>query len=243
MQQIDSTAIIYSRHKKAFLVEKCKQIFSKFNTYVIFTENINDIILKRFYEIDYLVLDLTQEELDFKSIELLKSLEDCGYIKEIVCVLNDKDSNVEYFKNVVYDDSFLKNFENLYNSYMYLGEKVSKVCESQWYKIIADYLSSLGFSAKKNGYLVLIDVFIYYLTNNCVVKNLTKTLYPFLANKYKTSLNTIELQIRLSIEQAFRSKKMESFASCPTIKEFINYSLTQIYNRVYSKRVINTFRI
>ena len=107
-----------------------------------------------------------------------------------------------------------------------------------WFKIIGDYLVEIGVSSKHYGYLLLVDSLIYFMSNNCVIKNLGRSLYPFLANKYKIKIASVEMRIRSAISSAAKKLDKFPFSYCPTIKEFITHTLTQIYEKLCKEAVI-----
>ena len=68
---------------------------------------------------------------------------------------------------------------------------------------IINILNYLAFTDSHYGTIYLIDL-IYEINNNpSLILNLTKNVYPLLANRYKTSINNIKCDIFQSINNAY----------------------------------------
>lgn len=233
-------SVFYSKNANLALSSKIKKVFDLKNSYTIYLQDIDEIILKNFSKIDFLILDYTSASLDEHSIKLLQKLKDSHYINQIIFISNDEKINLNYLSFSI----FLKNDENLENklneiicNYENLNKDEKIYFDTNWIKLISDYLSSIGFCENKNGFLLLIDSIIYFLSKKSFSVSLSKSLFPYLALKYKVKICAIEMRIRSSIITASKSKKFP-FEKCPTIKQFISYVITQLYSQVYSKEVI-----
>lgn len=234
---IESVAVFYSKNANIILAKKVKDALSELNTYTIYLQDIDDVILKKFSAIDHLILDNTSQELDQRSIELLNKLYSDGYIADILEISNNRKNRK--FNCVEFSDEF----ETSLNRYFLKNAKVDKegrmLSKPCWVKIIGDYLVDIGVSSKHYGYLLLVDSFVYFMSNNGIIKNLAGTLYPFLANKYKIKIASVEMRIRNTIASASKKTDKFPFSYCPTIKEFMSHTLTQIYEKFYCEEVIN----
>lgn len=234
--------VFYSKDANLEISKRVKDCFDKLNCYTIYLQDIDDIILKKFPKIDFLILDCTTNQLDERSLNLLIKLKNQGYILEIITILN-KICPSEYssLKNLYVNECLENNLSLIVKNISNDVEKNSMVFNSEWVKIIGDYLASLGFCQQNNGFLVLIDSLAYMLSQNNFSVCLGKGLYPYLASKYKVKIYAIEMRIRNAISIASKSKKFP-FEKCPTIKQFINYSFTQLYGKVRpTKAVISNF--
>ena len=230
---VKSVAVFYSKNANICLARKVKDILSNFDTYTLYLQDIDDVILKKFSTIDYLILDNTIEKLDFRSIQLLEKLHSTGYISNVIEI--SKTNRNQKFDWVEWSDNFESNLNNFFLNHFKFDKGQKPVFKHCWIKIIGDYLVENGISSKHSGFLLLVDGFIYFISNNFVINNLGGTLYPFLANKYKIKIASVEMRIRNSISSAFKKSDKFPFKHCPTIKEFITHTLTQIYEKLSKK--------
>jgi len=87
---------------------------------------------------------------------------------------------------------------------------------------------------------MIVDAIIYFIDRNCVVRNFSKELYVYLANKFRSTPAGVEITIRKTIVSAYKAQnKNFPFDHCPTVKEFFNYAVSQLYDEVISTKVIN----
>lgn len=233
---VRSVAVFYSKNSNICLAKKVKDTLSKFNTYTLYLNDIDDVILKNFSAIDYLILDNTTDELDFRSMQLLDKLHSTGYISNILEI--SKNNKKQKFDWIELSDEFETNLNNYFIANSKFEKEDRLVSKPSWLKIIGDYLVDIGISSKHSGYFLLVDAFIYFISNNCIVNNLVGTLYPFLSNKYKIKIASVEMRIRNTISIAFKKSDKFPFRHCPTIREFISHTLTQIYEKLYTDEVI-----
>jgi len=232
----------YSKSANLEISKRVKDCFDKLNSYTLYLQDIDDIILKKFSKIDFLLLDFTTEILDEHSISLLLKLKEQGYISEIVVILNTSAKDkFSLFKTVYLDHTLESDLKDIVNSNKKDVRSISTKFDSDWIKIISDYLASLGFCQKNNGFLILIDSLVFLLSKNQFSVCLGNCLYPYLVSKYKLKVYAIEMRIRNAILIASKNKNFP-FDKCPTIKQFISYAFTQLYGKVYStKNVITGF--
>ena len=234
-----STAIFYSENSNANLGFIVKNILNEYGLYTIYLKDIDDIILKKFSEINFLILDLVNSNLDEKSFCLINKLVESGFIKRILSIKDNKTSLKFTEENsLLFDEDINLKLTNKVKEIMNHKINTTKFCDSSWVKIIGDYLQSIGFSLKHEGYSIMIDAVIYLMSNNCIVRKLNKDLYVFLANKYNKKVSCIEMNIRKSIKMAYEKNKNFPFLYCPTNKEFITHMITQLYDKIFIKKVI-----
>ena len=231
------TALFYSKNENLFLAGEVKKLFKDHKIFTSYSSDIDDIILKRIYPLDLLVLDFTDNLLDDRSVELLSKLKKSKYINEIVIFVKNEDFSYSDFEQIKIDEKFSINISNL-------AKKVSShskiiTYDSSWIKIISSYLDEIGISSKYYGYMLLIDAITFYLSQHGDVKSLSKNLYPFLALKYKLNNCTLEMRLRNAICMASKNSTNFPFKDCPTIKQFLIHSIAQVYERIYKNSVIN----
>lgn len=233
-------SVFYSKNANLALSSKIKKIFDKNNSYTIYLQDIDEIILKNFSKIDFLILDFTSNILDDRALNLLIKLKESRYLNKIIVIVKSKlkSENLVSFSNVIIDDENLEaNLDNILIDFEKSNLNEQIYFDTEWINIVSDYLSSIGFCENKNGFLLLIESIIYFLSKKSFSISLNKTLFPYLASKYKVKICAIEMRMRSSIILASKSSKFP-FEKCPTIKQFISYVITHLYSQVYSKEVI-----
>lgn len=238
-------SVFYSKNANLVLSKKVKDFFDKNSSYTEYSQDIDEIILKKYSKIDFLILDFTNCILDEHSIMLLEKLNKTGYIKQIIAIFDclQKIPKEFIFKNIILDDEDLnKNLKDEVNKFKLNKKEENLYYDANWVKIIAEYLSSIGFSENKNGFMLIIDTLIYCLSKKDFSTNFSKNVFPYLASKYKVKISAIEMRIRSAISTASKRDKFP-FDICPSIKQFTNYALTRIYSKIYSKGVINDLQV
>lgn len=232
MTNIKATAIFYSKNSNLLLANKVKTIFDGFKIYTKYLNEIDDVILKKFSQVNFLVLDYTSNNLDERSIELLLKLKQEGYIKNIIIVSKNGDENNTYADLITAINNLEKALSSFVNSVK--DSNTLKVYSPSWVSTIGEYLMELGLSPKHCGYLMLVKAISFYLTKNLLIKNLNTTIYPYLENNFLTSKSNIEMSLRTVIKSAYKNNKLKgNFNSCPTIKEFLNFSITGVYKKIF----------
>ena len=235
---INLTALFYSQNASSVIASFVKSTLNKRNYFTIYVQDIDDILLKKFTNVNFLVLDLVDNQLDYKSYQLLNKLYDTGYIKRIIIIKN-KNDNMEYkFSSIILDEKFSTSFSDLVDRVLVVPRQDLKVCNSLCFKIIGNYLISIGFSFKHIGYSMMIDTISYLYVHNCVVKNLKQDIYVYLANKYNKNISSVEMNLRKSIKLAHQRSKNFPFDYTPTNKEFITFIFTELYDKIYANNVI-----
>ena len=234
-----SIAIFYSEFANSNLGSIVKSLLNENDFYTIYLKDLDDVLLKTFTQVNFLILDLTSNNLDDKSYHLINKLNQDGFIKRLL-VIKSNNSNNNFNNNICvdYDENIKLNLSNKIKYILSMEVEERKIYDSSWVKIIGEFLTYIGFSLKHEGYSIMIDAIIYILSNNCIVKKLNKDLYVYLANKYNKKISCIEMNIRKSIKMAFERSKNFPFEYCPTNKEFIAYTTTELYDKIFVKKVI-----
>ncbi len=233
-----STALFYSKNASSDIAYQVKNILNKFDYFTIYVQDIDDIILKNFANVNLLILDYTNNKLDDKSQTLIFKLVNLGYIKRLLIIKSNEDSNEYEFPCVTYDDNFNEKISDAINKVLLSPTYNLKVCDALCVKIIGNYLASIGFSLRHIGYSMLIDTITYLYANNCTIKNLNNDIYVYLANKYDKKVSSVEMNLRKSISLAHSKGKNFPFNYSPTNKEFITHAVTELYDKIYANRVV-----
>lgn len=230
MYEIKSNAIFYSKNANLELSNLVKNSLIKLKIHTIYSMDIDDIILKKYSKIDYLILDFTSSYLDDRSIDLLLKLKKGKFINHIIVI--NKSNNIA---NKNFDLVINNNIENNLIEFAskQLDVEAPKNFDPNWVSSIGMYLKNLGFSSKHCGYIILIRGISFYLTNNSYIKCLKKTLYPYLANYFVTTECNINMCLRTAIKGAYKNNKINgNFNYCPSIKEFFVFATTQLYGKM-----------
>jgi hypothetical protein len=231
-------AIFYSYERNKLLCQQVKTALTSKGIYVICMDNIDNVLLNRYSNIDFLILDFTNSVLDEKSLSLIQTLKNDGVIDKVVAIFSGENAFSNNYYSIVYDENFDVKFKNMFEKLLQLRTVRFDVCNCSWRKIISKYLCDCGFSAKNSGFLMIVDTFIYYIERNCAIRNFSKELYIFLAHKFGSTVAGVEMTMRKTIKNAFKEgNKNFPFDHCPTIKEFFNYTISQLYDEVISTKV------
>lgn len=233
-----SIAIFYSQNANLVLASKIKEVLNKLKIYTIYLKDIDDVILRKFSDIQLLILDYVNKELDIKSEELLKKLYEEEYIKRLLVVKNKNSINSYEYPTVNFTDEFCSEFNKEIKTILSKPFEEKKICDSHWVKIIGSFLTDIGFSLRQTGYFMMIDALVYIMSNKGVITKLNDDIYAYLAIKYDKKVSCIEMNIRKSIKMAFERNKNFPFNYCPTNKEFISYAVTELYDKIFIKNVI-----
>ena len=234
-----SVAIFYSENADCVLASKVKETLNKFKIYTIYLKDINDILLKKFSDVDFLILDYVKNQLDDKSEELLKRLYEEEYIKRLL-VVKDKDNfnKYEYPSIKFTTEDFSVNLLTKIQKILSTPMLEKKITDSHWVKIIGNFLSGIGFSLRQSGYFMLIDALVYIMSNKGIIGKMNDDLYAYLAIKYDKKISCVEMNIRKSIKIAFERSRNFPFEYCPTNKEFITFAVRELFDKIYIKNVI-----
>lgn len=233
------TCLFYSKNANNDIAYQIKNMLNRFNYFTIYVQDIDDIILKKFSNINFLILDYTDNILDEKSKQLLIKLVDSGYIKRLLIVKSKNDVSQYNFPSIEYDsNNFNENLQTIITKVLSMPITNLKVCDALCVKIIGNYLLNIGFSLRHIGYSMLIDTVTYLYANNCTIRSLNKDIYVYLANKYDKKISSVEMNLRKSITLAHSRSKNFPFSYSPTNKEFITHTVTELYDKIYTNRVI-----
>ena len=224
--------VFYSKNSNLILASKIKDIFKKHKMHTSYLNEIDDVILKKYFKINFLVLDFTSYSLDDRSLELLIKLKNEGYIFKIVVLVKDKNVfDNENFDLILCEDGIDEELEKYLLSIKL--DDFKKNINPTNISIIGDFLVELGLSPKYDGFLILIKAISYYLPRNLQIRNLNLTLYPYLSNSLLTSKQNIEMSLRTVIKCGYKNNNLNKyFTCCPTIKEFLNFCLAKVYGRL-----------
>lgn len=127
-------------------------------------------------------------------------------------------------------------FENdkLYSVIQSLMYSPVSICNKNLKQKITRILVSFGISPRMKGYHYIRSALINEFFDRSCLKNITKELYPKIANEYGTSPQNVERDIRYAIDTAWKNRnsisydfisldKINSLESKPTNFEFIAF--------------------
>lgn len=233
-------ALLYSSEHNVMLSREVKSILSARGIVTICIDNIDNVLLNRYSSIEFLILDFTCSVLDEKSLSLIETLRYDGVINKVIVIFSKETAFSNNFYSIMHDDDFENSFRKFFDKHMESMLVNFNVTSCSWRKKISNYLCECGFSPKNCGFLMIVDSLIYFIDRNCAIKNFSKELYVYLANKFTSTIAGVEITIRKTIKRAFLcSKPAFQFDHNPTIKEFLNYTISQLYDEVISTRVQN----
>ena len=175
-----------------------KAEYKKYSSFARFfadakNNNVNALI------IDAQTTDLSEDVLN------IFTLKEFDFLSTVIVVCeNDQTESVKPFiyckrQNIesCISDAIVAIFKNkLQNQIVQDSSEVQLQCD------IKSILNKLGFQAKHIGFHYLREVIEFVQENNGAVVSLSSTIYPKLAQKYGTSSNNIERNIRNSIKGA-----------------------------------------
>lgn len=233
-------ALLYSFEHNALLAQQVKNVLNPKGVVVVCLDNIDNVLLNRYSNIDFLILDFTQLMLDEKSLSLIQTLRYDGVINKVIAIFSKNTAFTNNFYSIIYDEDFDISFKILFERHMESKAISFDVSACSWRKIISNYLCDCGFSTKNGGFLMIIDTLIYFIDKNCAVRNFSKELYVYLAHKFCSTVAGVEITVRKTIRNAFLNNNGKfPFDHCPTIKEFFNYTISQLYDEVISTKIVN----
>lgn len=231
-------AILFSSEHNVILAQQIKNILNPKGVITVCLDNIDNVLLNRYSSIEFLILDFTKTVLDEKSLSLIQTLRYDGVISKVIAIFSRETAFTNNFYSIIYDENFNIEFKNLFNKFLESQSVKFDVSVCSWRKVISNYLCNCGFSAKNSGFLMIVDTLIYFIDRNCAVRNFSKELYVYLAHKFCSTPAGVEITVRKTIQNAFLNKTENfPFEHCPTIKEFINYTISQLYDEVISTKI------
>lgn len=233
-------ALFYSSERNILLAQQVKNVLNSKSVVTVCIDNIDNVLLNRYSNIEFLILDFTRNVLDEKSMSLIQTLRYDGVINKVIVIFSKETAFTNNLYSIIYDDNFEIHFKNFFDKFMESMVIAFDVCSCSWRKIISNYLCDCGFSTKNGGFLMIVDTLIYFIDRNCAVRNFSKELYVYLANKFRSTVAGVEITVRKTIKNAFIHRNENfPFDHCPTIKEFFNYAISQLYDEVISTKVVN----
>lgn len=123
-----------------------------------------------------------------------------------------------------------------------LVDKAFKIKDNFYTKVISDNLSdkiddtllSARITPKYLGYSYIKDAIIYCISGSGNIEKLSNIVYPYIATKNATKATSVERNIRIAIDSAWRGEnKAFGFETKPSNKALIAYVINEI------KRTIN----
>lgn len=87
---------------------------------------------------------------------------------------------------------------------------------------ITNIFLTMGIPAHIKGYQFLREAILLTIDNPAIINNITKELYPAVANRFETSSSKVERAIRHAIEVAWNRGKIENINSIFGIKVYDN---------------------
>jgi len=145
------------------------------------------------------LLDLSMPKLDGLSVlEKLKNLD--IDTKIIISTINNNIhiTNVCYSLGACY--VLLKPYDFACLPKLFHTLSNTKLCRQNGKIAIRDYLTDLGIPTDKVGFYFLTDAVAYLSHNDIQTASLTKDIYPFVANKNKTSPANVERGLRYIVD-------------------------------------------
>lgn len=113
--------------------------------------------------------------------------------------------------------------------------------DAKMHDAVSRTLIKMGFAPKNKGYYYLVDTMLASLNPHSLGANLSKEIYPEIAYKHGTSVSCVERAIRTSIQAAWNSGGMNSYAAQtgawhivekrPTISDLIAFLHGEIDSR------------
>lgn len=222
----------YSKERDIILAKRVKEILGRKGKGVLYIDDIDSLILNKDLSVRYLILDLTRNELDERSLSLLKKMVLRGLIDKIVLIIK---SDIDYGKEFYYihlDDSFENELNKMFDEFFKEEDVDCEALSKSHRALISKQLCDWGFSPKSNGFSMLIDTINYYIQKRCILRKLSKEVYVELAQRYCVSVTCVELSIRKAIRHAVANKEKFPLGENITNKGFITYAVSQLYDNL-----------
>ncbi len=173
--------------------------------------------------IDFVILDIVMPDVD--GLEIARIIEEKyrDKVRHIICmsglttdsILNQMSSlRIDYFfmKPFSYDLVFKKLRTIEYEKYKHNPTIISdkQMLDSQLEADITNLLHEIGIPAHIKGYQYLRMSIVEVYHNNTFLGQVTKSLYPLIADRYNTSPARVERAIRHSIEIAWNRGNLDA---------------------------------
>lgn len=109
---------------------------------------------------------------------------------------------------------------------------------------IMDILLEMSIDPGLYGYAYLTDAILLCYKNEKAIKSMTKKVYPTVAKKHKTSVKSVERNIRYAIERAFEKVDKKSFKSLQRcFYSLINPKSGKVTNTVFIGKLTAVLRV
>lgn len=104
--------------------------------------------------------------------------------------------------------------------------------------MICKTIRQFRISSKYKGYPIIVDAIEMYIVNNGKTVQITKDIYPILAQKYNMSLSSVERDIRTIVEVCWQNDKC-------SVEEILGYKTNKcpsnsIFLDAISYHILNT---
>ena len=236
MMTKDYSITFYSKDRNLFIAEEVKQIAEFKNRGVLYFDDIDQFFVNRNPMIRHLILDLTSSDIDERSCCLLKLMLKEGFISNVIIICPKDRFYGKEFYHIEYSKNFTCEISHLLDKIFESEDMKDKKLIGAWRSEISNQLCLWGFSPKCNGFSMLIDIIIYYVSKRCVVKKLSKEGYLAIAQKYCVTPACVELSVRKAIRIAMASKERFPIPGATTNKGFIIYAISQLYDSLCQKK-------
>jgi two-component system response regulator (stage 0 sporulation protein A) len=175
----------------------------------IVRDNINDY--------DCIILDLVMPNKD--GLFVLSKIKELNINKQIIVSTSFNNDNItSMISNYQINYILIKPYdiEDLENVILTLENKNKNINFS---KSLISILHELGIPSNIKGYEYIKEGIIETYNNPNMMSKITKDLYPYIANKYNTTISRVEGAIRHAIEISFRRGNLD------TIHEIFGHSI------------------
>jgi len=178
-----------------------------------------------------LIVDTTNVSI---SDDLIDYMINCGGNSKLmgIILIGDKDYTCKVADNLhVYVVHIGEGFgaELVDKSYRLKDNDAVKMLTDSLSEKVDDILLSAKITPKYLGYGFLKDAIIYCLAGNGSVEKLSNVVYPYIAGKNGTKASSVERNIRIAIEVAWRGTNTSfGFEEKPSNKAFIAYVVNDI---------------
>ncbi len=213
MSNINLNAVFYSGGNIE-LAYNIKKALWENNIYI---DNVSD-----FFELVYAIHeeDINILFIDCDTIELNQQVVDLtlgiklGAPDNVIFIGDNK--NIDLHINN--QNRFLFDRNNIQSQISNIESKIRfnvKCCKGHKYNIskvnsyLSQYLMSIGFYPKHNGFVYIKNSIEEALNNNGLLGSLSSNVYPIVASRNKTNIQNVERSIRNAIECAFKNSHGE----------------------------------
>ena len=257
MIKMELTAILYSK-KNFDLAYRLHSICRSFSINLITALDFVELTIKNI-KLKPQIIFCDTETIDFSSAIINTFLEKQEYKTKKTIFLGD-DKATDYLSNFVCDNlitSKVSNLEKLLTeiqseiTYESLSTKIKDETLNDFHIDIYKLLVDLGFSMKHIGSAYLQYCLENVIANNGILHSLSSNEYPLIAANFKTTIASVERNIRNAIEKAWKNygiknwhlafySKLLKDGKKPTNREFI-YMCTEILIPQLKTKMISNY--